>query len=399
MDGELAREARKQGDVFYRSQALDSGYRRREIDGAAPTAATGCGSGTVPTRLGRPGRRRGPTGSLPASGPRRRRRTRRPRRLHASYRVGIAEGPAVGRAPRRGARPSRRERMHRGVRPGWSTTVRELPRRTRSWRSTVCWCHARTVGAGCCADGLVRGGGRAHGRCSPAADFDDGAVRGAARAAAGLARARCAPRGSSHFSDPRAATVGESRSRVLLARIGRPAAGPAEGDPRCCRPAGRHHGPVRRRDPDGRRVRRQAQVRPRAVRADRAPRGRRPRQQSSGTRSGARTRSGTKETRWSAIVWHELDGHDREVRGRFDRAARRAGVPRCSPRRQAGDPVPRQVHPDRGRYGAVRVHRSRWRDQSGEGGAAAGAAAVKTCRASGTASQVTGRTATRSPSA
>jgi hypothetical protein len=27
------------------------------------------------------------------------------------------------------------------------------------------------------------------------------------------------------------------------------------------------------------------------------------------------------------IVWHELDGHDREVRARFDRAAERAGSP------------------------------------------------------------------------
>ena len=128
-----------------------------------------------------------------------------------------------------------------------------------------------------------------------------------------------------HFSDPRAATVGESRSRLLLARIGVPrpdlqrrifdAAGRLVGITDMyvdeIRTAVEFDGKLKYGRALYEQTGRLEDVDLGAVVWDEK------------RREDQIRDEGNEMVR---IVWHELDGHDREMWGRMDRAARRAGA-------------------------------------------------------------------------
>ena len=128
-----------------------------------------------------------------------------------------------------------------------------------------------------------------------------------------------------HFSDPRAATVGESRSRLLLARIGVPrpdlqrpvfdAVGRLIGITDMyvdeIRTAVEFDGKLKYGRALYEQTGRLEDVDLGAVVWDEK------------RREDQIRDEGNEMVR---IVWHELDGHDREMWGRMDRAARRAGV-------------------------------------------------------------------------
>jgi len=323
MDGELAREASNQGNIFLRSQALDSGYRSREIETLLRSGEW------VRVRRGAYTTRetwdsRGPTGRYLL-------------RVHAV--VAALDGPVVcvGHTALAALQV-----------PLWGVAFDEVHvRRTDQ--------HASRREAGVVhhrydihdtdiveIDGLlVQVPELAALDAARMAPFEagvvlmDGARRLPAfddeRCAELLERQRSWP-GSVHasrvfaFSDPRAATVGESRSRVLLARIGIP-------QPDLQKEI---------RDSSGRLIGITdlyvVEIRTAVEFDGRVKYGRKLYEQTGRLeyvdlgavvwnekrREDQIRDEGNEMVR---IVWHELDGHDREVRARFDRAAERTGAP------------------------------------------------------------------------
>jgi hypothetical protein len=323
MDGELAREASNQGNIFLRSQALDSGYRSREIERLLRSGEwVRVRRGAYTTRETWEGR--GPTGRYLL-------------RVHAV--VAALDGPVVcvGHTA-----------LARLQVPLWGVRFDEVHvRRTDR--------HASRREAGVVhhrfdiadhdiieIDGLlVQVPELAALEAARMASFEAGVVlMDGARRLPGFDDERCAELlerqrswpGSVRasrvfaFSDPRAATVGESRSRVLLARIGVP------------KPDLQHEV----RDASGRLIGITdlyvVEIRT-AVEFDGRVKYGRQLYEKTGRledvdlgavvwnekrREDQIRDEGNEMVR---IVWHELDGHDREVRARFDRAAERAGSP------------------------------------------------------------------------
>ena len=323
MDGELARAAAVRGGIFYRHEAIDAGYRQRELDalvragewvrvrhGAYTTSATweACG----------------PTGRY---------------LLTVQAVVGALDGQVVlthhtalaalgvslwgvafdevhvHRDADRSARRDAGVVHHRGDLPDDQVMLVNglfvaVPERSALDAARIVPFEAGVV----LMDGARRLDTFDDERCSAFLE-EQRDWQGSVRAARAF-----------HFSDPRAATVGESRSRVLMARIGIP-----QPDLQ-----------VEIRDSLGRLIGitdlyvREIRT---AVEFDgKLKYGRALYEQTGrledvdlGTvvwnekrREDQIRDEGNEMVR---LVWHELDGHDREVRGRFDRASRRAGAP------------------------------------------------------------------------
>ena len=323
MDGELAREASNQGDIFLRSQAIDCGYRSREIEALLRSGEwVRIRRGAYTTR--ETWETRGPTGRYLL-------------RVHAV--VAALDGPVVCTG-------------HTALAvlevPLWGVAFDQVHvRRTElhaSRREAGVVHHRFDIADGDIrhVDGLfVQVPELAALDAARAVSFEAGVVLmdGARRLPQFdderckelLERQRNWP-GSVHasrvfaFSDPRAATVGESRSRVLLARIGIP----------------RPDLQTEIRDSSGRLIgvtdMYVVEIRTAVEFDGRLKYGRALYEQSGRLddvdlgavvwnekrREDQIRDEGNEMVR---IVWHELDGHDREVRGRFDRAAERAGAP------------------------------------------------------------------------
>jgi hypothetical protein len=128
-----------------------------------------------------------------------------------------------------------------------------------------------------------------------------------------------------NFSDPRAATVGESRCRVLVARIGLPRPDLQrrilDVDGRLVAITDLYIDEIRTAVEFDGRVKYGRQLYERTGRLEDVDLGQVVWNEK--RREDQVRDLGHEMTR---IVWHELDGHDGEVHGRFVRAARRAGV-------------------------------------------------------------------------
>jgi hypothetical protein len=322
MDGELAREAAVQGGVFYRWQALDCGYGPREISqllrenewrrvrhGTYTTAATWVSADEAGRHLLVA---HAVVGSLDGDV------------VLTHQTAAAAMGVPLWGVPlddvhvhRDAGRSSRREAgvvHHLGSLPDDQVTKVNglwvcIPERTALDVSRVVSFESGVV----IVDGLRRETAFDLERCSELLEQQrdwHGSVR-ASRVV--------------NFSDHRAATVGESRCRVLLARIGLP------------RPD------LQReiRDVDGRLVAitdLYIDLIRTAVEFDgKIKYGRKLYEQSGAIQDVDLGQVVWNEKRredqvrdlgheMTRIVWHELDGHDRLVHGRFVRAATRAGV-------------------------------------------------------------------------